>query len=150
MDLESVLRSELCLTIKSKTKTEVLLELIDEASKVIKITNTDQVKSEIFYREQIMSTGIGQGIAVPHVRFEGIKDPIVIIGKSEQGIKDYESLDQQPVHIVVLIIVGADQHKEYLRILSLIIHSLKDNTIRENILSAQSGEEIINIFLGEK
>ena len=108
------------------------------------------MKKEIFYREQIMSTGIGQNIAIPHVRFEGIETPLVYVGLSPSGIVDYESIDGQPVKIIVMILVGAEQHKEYLRILSLVVSRLKDRSLQTSLLNANENKEIGTILIGDK
>lgn len=104
------------------------------------------LKKEIFYREQIMSTGIGQGIGVPHVRFEGCKSPVVVLGICPRGIEDYDSLDGVPVQIIVMILVGAEQHREYLRILSMIIRKLKIKEIQQGLLKAKSPSEIASML----
>lgn len=149
MNFDQLITKELCVFLSSKTKTEAILELLDLVEKSGKVTQMDNLKKEIFYREQIMSTGIGQGIAIPHVRFEGVTDPMVIVGLAPEGIKDYSSIDDQMVHIVIMILVGAEQHKEYLRILSLIVSKLKDKTFQEGLLSAEDNVEMERILKGE-
>ena len=113
------------------------------------IQDTTKLKESIFYREKLMSTGIGLGIAVPHVRIEGVKEPIVAIGISHNGISDYESIDDQTVKIVVMIVAGKGQHKEYIQLLSQIAARLKDEHIRRNLIEAKNPDEIYDIFVRE-
>lgn len=149
MNIVQLIDRELCFFLHSKTKTEVILELLDQVEKSGNVTDMENLKKEIFYREQIMSTGIGQGIAIPHVRFEGIDSPMVIIGLAPSGISDYDSIDNQIVKIVIMILVGAEQHKEYLRILSIIVGKLKDKAIHKMLLEAKDNGEIEKILKGE-
>ena len=93
-----------------------------------------------------MSTGIGLGIAVPHARIKGIKDLVMAVGVCREGITDYETIDNVPVKIVVLIIAGEGQHKAYIRVLSLIVTKLKKVETREKILEAKDEEEIYKIL----
>ena len=150
MEINKLVNEGKCLLLKSKTKTESLLEIIDLVASTGDCKDIENLNKEIFYREQIMSTGIGQGIAIPHVRFDGIKEPVVYIGINPSGIKDYESLDGELVKIVVMILVNTNQHKEYLRILSLIVSKLKDREFQEKLLGCKSSIEIAKVMKGEK
>lgn len=146
MTIDKLVNIDKCLLLKSRTKTEAILEIIEKIENNSECSQVENLKKEIFYREQIMSTGIGQGIGVPHVRFSGAKNPIVYIAISKNGIADYESLDNQLVKIVILIVVGEDQHKEYLRILSLIVKKIKDKDIQEKLLACSNENEIVEII----
>jgi len=134
--------------LNSTTKTEALHEIFDSIQNEGILKDVENIKKEIFYREQIMSTGIGQGIGIPHIRMEGITEPHIFVGVCHEGVEDYESLDKQPVKIIIMILVGADQHKEYLRILSLIVGRLKDETIINEILKCKSPKDICRTLIG--
>lgn len=149
MELKDWIKADQCMVFKSSSKTEAILELIDVVDAKGKIKDLESLKKEIFYREQIMSTGIGQGLAVPHVRFEGASEPIVLLGTRKEGLADYESLDDAPVRIVVMIIVGSEQHREYLRILSLVAHKLKNKAFQEELLQCETGEQMSVLMTGE-
>ncbi|MBN2657723.1 MAG: PTS sugar transporter subunit IIA [Spirochaetales bacterium] len=149
MKLEDWIKKDQCMLLKSSTKTEAILEMLDIVAATGSISDMENLKKEIFYREQIMSTGLGQGLAVPHVRFEGTAEPIVLIGTRKESITDYESLDDAPVMIVVMIIVGPEQHREYLRILSLVAHKLKNKAFQEELLNCETGEQIARLMAGE-
>lgn len=99
-------------------------------------------------REEIMSTGIGFGIAIPHARLNGVKKMTFAVGISRQGIV-FDSLDGQPVHLVILVAAGEKQHKEYLRLLSAIMAVLKKEGTKESIIRADTPEEIIRALGGE-
>jgi mannitol/fructose-specific phosphotransferase system IIA component (Ntr-type) len=150
MNINSLIKKERCFILKSTTKTEAFHEIFEYIESEGLISDTESVKKEIFYREQIMSTGIGQGLGIPHIRYEGITEPQILVGINPKGIEDYESLDKQPVKIIIMILVGADQHKEYLRILSLLVNRLKDESSINRILVAETPEEIKTAFIGSE
>ncbi len=149
MELNKIIRPNNCRLLDSNTKTEALLELIDLLEQEGKVTDIEELKREIFYREQIMSTGIGQGIGIPHVRFAGISEPEILVGIKPSGFDDYESLDGDPVKMIFMILVGGEQHKEYLRILSLLVHRLKDESFRTSLASAENSEAVYTLLKGE-
>jgi len=148
LNIEKLIKTERCLILNSRTKTEALHEIFDSIQNEGILKDVENIKKEIFYREQIMSTGIGQGIGIPHIRMEGISEPHIFVGICHDGIDDYESLDKLPVRIVIMILVGADQHKEYLRILSLIVGRLKDEKRVNEILDCTSPKEICKTLIG--
>lgn len=146
MELKDYIDENLISLFKSKKKKKVLVELIDLICKSEELDNKKEIKEAIFYREQLMSTGIGLGIAVPHARIKGVKDLVMAVGICREGIPDYETIDNIPVKIVVLIIAGEGQHKTYIRVLSLIVAKLKKIETREKIMEAKDEKEIFEIL----
>ena len=150
MNLKDIIKPANCCLLKSTTKTEVIIELIELIKENIEISDIDNLKKEIFFREQLMSTGIGHGIAIPHVRFEGVTHPKILIGVQAEGIQDYGTMDEDPVHFVFLFIVGKEQHKEYLRLLSLVSSKIKDELFRKKLMNVKSKEDIAALFTGSE
>ncbi|HUV07878.1 MAG TPA: PTS sugar transporter subunit IIA [Spirochaetia bacterium] len=148
MDLQKIIRKECCTMLHESRKTEVLLELLDLIGQTGLIEDMENLKKEIFYREQLMSTGIGLGIGIPHVRFGQIGEPIAAVGVQPKGIKDYESIDDEAVRIVIMIIVGRNQHKEHIRLLSLIVGRLKQEGVKDSLLRAENPQQIHTIVTG--
>lgn len=152
MELKDVILPDYCKVLNETTKTEVIIELASGlegfAGKQVSngVLDVEDLKKELFYREQLMSTGLSMGLAVPHVRFKGVKKPIIIVGVQPRGINNYESMDGIPVTIVILIIVGAEQHKEHIRLLSMIASKLKDKKLRDRLLAAKCGSEIYDLL----
>lgn len=142
---ESIHKDRICI-LNGKSKKEVLLELIELLDKLGEVEDVEKVKERIFYREQLMSTGIGLGIGVPHVRIEGVKEPVVAIGVSHNGIPDYQSIDNKIVKIIVMIVAGKEQHQKYIRLLSQVVSKLKNPRVIENLIKARSTDEIYRIF----
>ncbi len=146
MELKDYIDKNLIFLLKVKKKEKILLKLIDSICQNREILDRKELKDAIFYREKLMSTGIGLGIGVPHVRIKGIKDLIVAVGICKQGITDYETIDGIPVKIVVMIVAGEEQHKLYIKFLSLIVSKLKDQTVREKLVEAKNEQEIYRIL----
>lgn len=96
-------------------------------------------------REEIMSTGIGAGIAIPHAKISSVKEMAFAIGISEKGI-DFDSMDGHPVNLIILVIAGEKQHKDYLMLLSNIMAILKKDPVKEKIIKSSTSEEILEIL----
>lgn len=96
-------------------------------------------------REKIMSTGIGFGIAIPHARLKSVREMTFAIGISAKGI-DFDSIDSQPAHLIILVAAGEKQHKEYLRLLSSIMTVLKKEKVKDRIINSDDNEEILSLL----
>ncbi len=108
-------------------------------------TDIDSLIKALKEREEIMSTGIGFGIAIPHAKIGAIQEMAFAIGISRAGI-DFDSMDGEPVHLVILVAAGEKQHKEYLRLLSNIMAIIKKENVKENIINSPSSEEVLDIL----
>jgi fructose PTS system EIIBC or EIIC component len=122
---------------------------IEELALVFKDTgicnDIDSLIKALKEREEIMSTGIGFGIAIPHAKIGAIQEMAFAIGISRAGI-DFDSMDGEPVHLVILVAAGEKQHKEYLRLLSNIMAIIKKEDVKENIINAPSSEKVMAIL----
>jgi len=125
---------------------------IEELARVFEGTdiceNVDDLITALKEREEIMSTGIGLNIAIPHAKINSVKEMAFAIGISKRGI-DFDSLDGNPVNLIILVAAGEKQHKQYLRLLSNIMAILKNEKIKESIINSASNEEIIPILENE-
>jgi len=128
--------------LSSDTKEEVLRELVDVISRAPQIGDRDELLKAVLEREEIMSTGIGLGIAVPHAKIGSVSDFVIAIGISRKGV-EFDSLDNKPVHIVVMIAGPADQQDRYIRILAKVVLALKDPKVRETVLKAETPQEVL-------
>jgi PTS system nitrogen regulatory IIA component len=136
VELSSVLNPSRVLILESSTKKDALKTLIDCLSTASEIKTPQELSDAIFYREQLMSTGIGMGIGVPHVRLDSVEKPVMCIGICRNPIMDYESLDGQPVRLIFMIAAGQHQHAEHLRLLSSLCSRLKSEKLRNALMSA--------------
>ena len=96
-------------------------------------------------RESKVSTGIGHGVAIPHAFSDDIENVIAVFGRSIEGI-EFESLDNAPVHFVILFIVPRKQYHLHLKTLAAIAKLFTSRSIRERLNNADSVDEILTIF----
>lgn len=97
-------------------------------------------------REQMMSTGIGQGMAIPHVRLNGVRRAAMAVGVSRDGVSDYESLDNAAIHVVIMIIAPAGHHDTYIRLLAEVAEVLKQDPLRETVIAAKTPKDVYEVL----
>ncbi len=146
MKLASFLREELIqLDLISKSKDDVIQELITLINKTGEITDLNEFKKTILEREQLETTGIGDGIAIPHGRTDSVKQLVIAFGRSAEGV-DFQSLDSNPAHLFFMIASPQNASGVYLRVLAKISRLLKNYDFRSALRNAKSAAEIIQIF----
>jgi len=128
------------------SKRDVLLELAKNLATAPQVKNSQELASEIIKREELMSTAIGRGIAIPHIRLQSVTDLVVSVGISRVDIEDFNPLDDTPVRFVLMIAAAYNQHASYLQALSFFSSSLKSRELREALLSAGSAEEAYGLL----
>lgn len=133
MDIKSIIPMSRIRLLACGTKNQAIEELIDSLLAEEELPPREKIVERILYREKLMSTGIGLGVAVPHARMPGIKSLTASIGLCPGGIKDYDSIDDKPIRMVILVLAGEKQHKEYITFLSKIMSRLKENKTTETI-----------------
>ena len=131
------------------SKREALQQLIDTFSTNSAVGNIDELAEGIYQREEMMSTGIGLGVAVPHVRLKSIKKPIMAVGISRSDITDYESLDGKPVRILFMILAGISQHTEYIKTLSRVSVFVKEDELRNRLLDAKDSKSVFDLLISK-
>ena len=144
--LESVLRPEHIIVRDSGSKAEVLHELIALLCASPLVRSPKELEEGIFHREQLMSTGIGMEIGIPHVRLNSVKDTILGAALSRGGIADYEALDSRPVKLVFMIVARQDQHAQHLKLLAQISSRLKDEVARQALTAAADAEDFYRLL----
>lgn len=127
--------------IVSDNKKDALKELSRVIGTSDMISDETLFLKKIYEREELMSTGIGYSIAVPHIRDASIKDFVIALGRKAEGL-DYESIDNKPVKLIFMIGASDTQDRDYIRLLSRLVLRLKNKTFMENLLAAASPEEI--------
>lgn len=134
--------------LKSKQRDDVIRELVDALCRNGKIPkdSSNTIAKAVIKRENEASTGIGKGVAVPHVKSPTVKDPVAAIGCSPEGL-DFSSLDKQPVYSVLLLISPADNPDKHLQAMETLFRNLHKDDFRRFLRQAQSVEEIREIIL---
>lgn len=145
-ELAQYLTPERVTVLNGATKADAMQELIDVLVASNGGVKADELAREVWKREELMSTGIGNGLAIPHVRMAGVKSASIAVGVSPAGLADYESLDKEPVHIVVLIVAAAGEHEAYIRLLAKVADVLKEEDFRQAVVAAGDPAEIHRIL----
>ena len=147
MSLTELIRRPNIVFLEETTKEDVLRALVATAAANEEVVDEEKLLDDIMDREREYTTGIGLGIAVPHARSEAVTAPIVVLGRCRVPI-DFDALDGHPVTIVVMIAVGPNQHKTYIRALARVVQTLKDDAVRAAIGEAESSDAIWTILAG--
>ncbi|MDR1942430.1 MAG: PTS sugar transporter subunit IIA [Endomicrobium sp.] len=134
--------------LKSADKKSAIVELVEILKSVKKVKKTDEIIDVILEREKLGSTGIGQGVAIPHGKTDALQEQIGVLGISRKGI-EFNSLDGEPVHIVFLLVGPVEVAGQHLKALSRISRLFKDKFLRQAIRDASTKEEVIKIIQQE-
>jgi fructose-specific phosphotransferase system IIA component len=146
MKLTSLLSPALIkLELEKTSKPEVLEELIDLLVQGQKITDKENFTKAVMDREDICSTGIGKGIAIPHSRNAAINEVAVALGRSKKGI-DFDALDSQSVHLIFLLAAPLNAGSVYLKALARLSRLLRHSEFRQALIEARTKEEILKII----
>ncbi|QRG70083.1 PTS fructose transporter subunit IIABC [Brevibacillus choshinensis] len=127
------------------TKDAVLDELIDRLDQAGRLNSKEGMKSSILAREAQGSTGIGEGIAIPHAKTGAVKQPSICFGLSPEGV-DFDSLDQQKAHLFFMIAATEDANQAHLETLALLSQMLMDDAVRQQLMTATTKEQVLELL----
>jgi mannitol/fructose-specific phosphotransferase system IIA component (Ntr-type) len=141
---ELLKKSNIIMQLEKTPKKEIIKGLIhhlpeNEVSDVLR----EEIFKAIKKRESIESTGIGNGVAIPHARLDEIKDFYILLGLSRDGI-DFEAIDKKTVHIVFLVLSGGQDKVLYIRVLARLARLLHNNEFRSGLLKQKTPDDVIN------
>ena len=125
--------------LKGQDKSEVLHEMLKRLQEKNQELDLKKAHSILLERENLGSTGIGDGVAIPHGKMEELKSIVVIVGRSEHGV-DFAALDTKPCHIFFLVLAPEDVAGLHLRILAQISRLLKDPGFRRDFVEAEHSQ----------
>lgn len=133
------------INLQSATKQAVIDELSGKLAEADRLNDVEAFKAAILKREQQSTTGIGEGIAIPHAKTNAVRTPAICFGKSVNGV-DYESLDGQPAHLFFMIAASEGANADHLETLSRLSSLLMDDKFRDRLMASSSGEEVLEII----
>ncbi|REJ10118.1 PTS fructose transporter subunit IIABC [Halobacillus trueperi] len=143
MKITDLLTKEtIVLNMSASSKPEAIDELVGQLDRAGKLNDRDDFKQAIEAREQQSTTGIGEGIAIPHAKTSAVKNPAIAFGRSQDGL-DYESLDGQPTNLFFMIAASEGANNTHLETLSRLSSFLMDNKFREQLEAAKSEADVI-------
>ena len=146
MQLVDVLKENMIfLNFEAANKEEAIEKFINSLERTGTIKEPNALKDALLEREKLGTTGIGQGIAMPHARSSAIKDLTVAFFRSEKGI-DFKSMDSEPVHLVFLLLAPVTAGGPYLKLLAKISRLLRSDDFRKALLEAKDVASILQII----
>ncbi len=129
----------------SRTKRDVLRELADAVLQGREGYEPEETVNILQEREKLGSTGIGDGIAIPHGKLAIIDEMAISFGRSTEGI-DFNAMDGRPVHLFFLLLAPENAAGQHLKMLAKISRMLKDESFRKDLLASRSREELLKII----
>ena len=146
VQMKAIVSPDRILFLEYSAKRDALRALAQNLSTAPQVKHSQELVVEILKREELMSTAIGRGIAIPHVRLSSITDLVVSVGISRVDITDFNPLDDEPVRLIFMIAAAYNQHANYLQTLSFMSARLKKQTLRDSLLHAQTSAEAYNVL----
>ncbi len=142
---ELILENAIILDLKAKDKIAVIKEMTEKIAELKLIADEETFLSDILKRENLESTGIGLGVAIPHARTNAAQKIILSFGRSSHGV-DFNSLDGKPSQLIFLIAAPESNKSLYIMALARLSKIMRKEDVRNRLLDAAKPEEIINII----
>lgn len=146
---ELLIPEVMILDLQATTKEDVFNEMIDRLSKAGRITSKQAFLSGILAREAQTTTGLGDGIAMPHAKNEAVKLPTIVFGRSEKGV-DYQAMDGEPVHLLFMIAVPADANNTHLEALASLSRYLLQDGFTDKLKQAKTPDDVVALFTAQE
>ncbi|HHJ51780.1 MAG TPA: PTS sugar transporter subunit IIA [Caldithrix abyssi] len=131
--------------LEGKTKFEVIEELLDLIDQNGKLVDREIALQDVLAREGYLSTGLENGLAIPHAKTDGVNELVISFGLKPEGV-DFESLDGKPAKLIFLVLSPRDTSGPHIQTLAIISRNLKNAEMRESLLNANSAEQIYQII----
>ncbi len=138
-----IVREAIVLNLTATTRDSAITEMIQSLKNAGQFTDADvaDITAAVLRREQLGSTGIGQGVAIPHSRHRDVPNLVGTVAISTQGLA-FDSIDGEPVHVLFLLISPDQQPGPHLRALDAVVQKTKDVELVSKLRAARSAEEI--------
>lgn len=151
MKIQNLLIQDMILLgLESEEMEDVLWEMIGFLKQRNRITKEKDLHEKLIQRERLGSTAIGEGVAIPHCKMKGLKDPVVMLAVSKKGVNFY-SIDGKPSYLFFLVVSSPDNPSLNLQILAAIAHLVrKANSLLKKVLEAKSIPDVMNIIREEE
>ena len=142
--LENLKKNNILVKPNAKNRWEIIEEMVELAVKNKEISHEDgeTVKNSLIEREKSMSTGIGNGVAIPHCSTSKVSSIITVMAFTPKGL-NFEAIDNEPVKIVILLIVPKDKLTQHIKTLANIAKMMSDAGLREKLLEQKTSDSIL-------
>ena len=137
--------SHILAEMQSRRKFDAIRELAGVLGKDDAIGDAKRFLANLIRREKQGSTGIGKGVAVPHVHEDSISRQVLAVGISREGI-EFNAIDGEPVHIIALLATPKRHHKQHMDLLAALSRMLQQGKVRSSLIEASDAEKVLEIF----
>ena len=147
VQVKNILAPNRVIFISQASRHDALVELANTLSSAPQVKRSDELVSEILKREELMSTAIGRGIAIPHVRLSSVTDLVMAVGVCKTPVTDFQPIDDMPVSLLFMIAAAYNQHSYYLQTLSYFSAKLKKKELRDGLLNAATTDDVYKLLI---
>ena len=150
MKISDILTDDLVVAgLEGTSKNDIIDAMVDLVATSPKVLDKEKVREAILERERIMSTGVGNGFAIPHGKTDAVTDIVAAFAVTEKDI-DYDSLDEKPVRLVFLLVGKDNLVGPHIKLLSRISRLMNKEEFRKRLLPVTSPKEILEMFRQEE
>ena len=146
VQVKNILSPDRVIFITQSAKRDALTELANVLANAPQVKRGDELLSEILKREELMSTAVGRGIAIPHVRLSSVTDLVMAVGVCRTPLSDFQTVDDKPVNLLIMIAAAYNQHTYYLQTISYFSAKLKSLELRDAISNAATEKEVYELL----
>ncbi len=132
-------------SLKSGTKDDVIQELVELVSTSNMIKDVDQLLTDVRERENLVTTGVGYGVAFPHAKTKAVKGIVIAFGRSNKGI-EFDAMDHKPVHLFFLIAAPEDAIGAHLNVMARLSYLMKSEKNRQKLMEASSPGDVLALM----
>jgi PTS system nitrogen regulatory IIA component len=140
--MDILVRDAVVLDLGVRNKRDVLAEMANALAKVEPRIEADRLLEVLLEREALQSTGIGEGVAIPHGKLAGLDRLVASFARSSEGV-DFESIDGQPTHHFFLLVVPEHSGGQYLKALARISRFFRDPAFRQQLTDAETLADVV-------
>jgi len=149
MKISELINGKIIPELKGSTKEELINELINLFKSDKNVNDIEGVRKAVLEREKIMSTGVGKGFAIPHAKTDSVNEIIAGFGKLKNPV-DFNSLDKEPVNLIMLLVAKESQVGPHIKLLSRISRMVNNDDFRSALIKAETESEILSVFEEEE
>lgn len=131
--------------LKSESKDDVIEELVDLVSSSNMVKDRDQLLTDVRERENLVTTGVGYGVAFPHAKTRSVKGIVIAFGRSKEGVR-FDAMDHKPVNLFFLIAAPEDAIGAHLNVMARLSYLMKSEKNREKLLEASSPGDVLALM----
>lgn len=151
LKLQNLLMQDMIITeLEYQDRESAIKEMVNFLKRKNRISKKKELYDRLFQREELGSTAIGEGVAIPHCKMKGVKDPIVLLAISKNGV-NFHSTDGKPSHVFFLVVSSPDNPSLNLQILAAIAHLVrKSSSLVKKVLKAKNINTVLDVIYEEE